>query len=104
MERETGDRGPRTRGNSNLSQRTPGAFRRPSCGCPMIHLIHSRHLLCLALLFVSAPVPAQDLESLSSGAKADLRKALDELAVVRQEIEADRLPLARQLTELESQL
>ena len=47
---------------------------------------------------------AEDLDSLAAGAKADLEKSVSELAAVRQQIEAERLPLARQLRELEQQL
>jgi biopolymer transport protein ExbB len=47
---------------------------------------------------------AQDLESLGSGATADLQKALAELSVARQVIEDERLPIAKQLTELEQKL
>lgn len=47
---------------------------------------------------------AQDLEGVASGAAADLQKALAELSAVRREIETERLPLARRLTELENQL
>ena len=49
-------------------------------------------------------VRAQDLEGLAVGASNDLQKASAELSAVRQQIEAERLPLARQLTELEQKL
>lgn len=47
---------------------------------------------------------AQDLEGLSAAASADLQKALAELSAARKEIETERLPLARQITELEQKL
>ena len=47
---------------------------------------------------------AQDLDGLASAASNDLKKALAELATARQEVEAERLPLARQVTELEQKL
>jgi len=59
-------------------------------------------------LLVTVLIPfwttAQDLEGLASGVTGDLQKALAELSSVRQEIEAQRLPLARQVTELELKL
>jgi biopolymer transport protein ExbB len=47
---------------------------------------------------------AQDLDGLASTAANDLLKALAELSAARQQIEAERLPMARQLTELEQKL
>lgn len=67
----------------------------------------SRRLLqpFLALMLI-APLglAAQDLDSVASGAAADLQKALAELTAARQDVEKERLPLARQLTELEQKL
>lgn len=63
-----------------------------------------KHLLILALALASIGVAAQDLDSVASGAAADLQKALAELTAARQEVETERLPLARQLTELEQKL
>lgn len=60
--------------------------------------------LSLVLFLVVLPMPAQDIEGLAAGAANDLQKALAELAAVRQEIEAERLPLARRLSELEQRL
>lgn len=58
----------------------------------------------LAFALSSFAAGAQDLEGLASGAASDLQKALAELAAARKEIEAERLPLARQVTELEQKL
>jgi biopolymer transport protein ExbB len=59
-------------------------------------------LLAVALLPTQAP--AADLAAVLSGASNDLQKAVAELTTVRNEIEAERLPLARKLTELEQTL
>jgi len=56
------------------------------------------------LLWLPLAATAQDLEGLASGAGVDLQKALTELSAVRQDIETQRIPLARQLTELEQKL
>ena len=61
-------------------------------------------LVLLVLLLARVCVPAQDLEGVASGAAADLQKALAELSTVRQEVEAERLPLAQRLSELEQKL
>ncbi|MCI0746663.1 MAG: MotA/TolQ/ExbB proton channel family protein [Verrucomicrobia subdivision 3 bacterium] len=58
----------------------------------------------LAISFLPALAGAQDLEGLASGASNDLQRALAELTTVRQEIEAERLPLARQISELEQKV
>jgi biopolymer transport protein ExbB len=57
-------------------------------------------------VLVAAPLcgPAKDLESVASGAASDLQKVMAELAGARQEIETERLPMARQLTESEQKL
>jgi biopolymer transport protein ExbB len=65
-------------------------------------LIH--RLLILVLIWVPASLLAQDLEALASGASGDLQKSLTELSAARQQIEAERLPLAKRLTELEQKL
>ena len=66
---------------------------------------HMKHLPILLLaVFLSAGASAQDIESVSSGVSNDLQKALADLTTVRKEIEAERLPLARRLTELEQKL
>jgi biopolymer transport protein ExbB len=62
-------------------------------------------LLQLTLaLALTTTLPGQDLDNLASGVSADLQKALAELSTARQEVEAERLPLARALTELEQKL
>src|ERR1041385_840160 len=63
-----------------------------------------RHVL-LALI-IAGPLTgwAQDLESLAREAAADLQKATAELSAVRQQIESERLPLARKISELEQRL
>ncbi len=63
-----------------------------------------RRFLLLAALLAPLAALTQDLEGLATGAAADLQKALGELSQARQEIEAERLPLARALTELEQKL
>lgn len=63
------------------------------------------HTLALAIgLILSPAVGANDLASLAAGASSDLQKALSELATVRQQIEAERLPIVRELNELEQRL
>jgi biopolymer transport protein ExbB len=57
--------------------------------------------LVLALPLASS---AQSLEGVLSGASADLQKATADLAAARAEVEAERLPLARKVTELEQTL
>src|SRR5436190_7673040 len=70
----------------------------------MKHLV----LLILGLLPLTLPLGlnlrAQDLEAVSSGASNDLQKALAELTAARKEVEEERLPLARKLSELEQKL
>jgi biopolymer transport protein ExbB len=61
-------------------------------------------VLGLVLTLIAVGVSAQDLREVVTGASTDLQQALAELSAVRQEIEAERLPLARQLSELEQQL
>jgi biopolymer transport protein ExbB len=63
----------------------------PQCGLALA-------LACPLLL------PAQGLEEVSTGAAADLQKATAELTTVRQQVESERLPLARKITELEQLL
>jgi len=57
--------------------------------------------LLLASRFASQ---AQTVDSVLSGANDDLQKASAELSAVRKEVEDERLPLARKITELEQQL
>jgi len=64
-------------------------------------------LFALALSVVVSlvtKIQAQDLDSVSSGVGTDLQAALTDLTKVRQEIEAERIPLARRLGELEQKL
>lgn len=65
--------------------------------------LNSKLFLALAL---SVPLlgGAQTLDGVLTGAAADLQKANTELSAVRQEIETERLPLARKVTDLEQQL
>jgi biopolymer transport protein ExbB len=65
-----------------------------------------RITLIASLAVVLLPIAGggQDLEGLASGASSDLQKALAELSAARKEVEAERLPLARQVTELEQKL
>ncbi|MFO1459360.1 MAG: MotA/TolQ/ExbB proton channel family protein [Verrucomicrobiota bacterium] len=68
-----------------------------------------RHAAAAFLAFaVAAPggraMAQQDLKSVATGASEDLKKALAELAQVRQQVESERLPLARELSELEQRL
>lgn len=69
-----------------------------------IPMKYFNHFFCLALLAASAGVRAQDLGGVASGAAADLQESLAELASVRKAIEAERLPLARRMSELEQRL
>jgi biopolymer transport protein ExbB len=65
------------------------------------------HIKLFALLvsaFTVLNASGQELETMASGASNDLQRAMADLTAVRQEIEAERLPLARQLTELEQNL
>lgn len=63
-----------------------------------------RTLPLLAAVALSFKGPAQDLVTVATGASADLQKALADLARVRQEVEAERLPLAREVNDLEQRL
>jgi biopolymer transport protein ExbB len=58
----------------------------------------------VCLLVGSHFAPAQELQSIAAGAKADLEKALTELADVRKTIETEKLPLAREVNGLEQQV
>jgi biopolymer transport protein ExbB len=57
-------------------------------------------------LLIALPLAgsSQSLEGVLSGAAADLQKATADLAAARAEVEAERLPLARKVTELEQTL
>jgi len=61
--------------------------------------------LALAVVIASPfALPAQSLDEVQSGAAADLQKATVELTSARQQVETERLPLARKITELEQLL
>lgn len=68
-------------------------------------MMKSQLKLGLALL-LSAPFAGtgRTLDSVLSGATEDLQKATAELSAARQEVEAERLPLARRVSELEQAL
>jgi biopolymer transport protein ExbB len=67
--------------------------------------ISLKHLILTGLAsLLPLGVSAQDADTLAAGATADLQKALTELSAVRQEVENERLPLARQVTEQEQKL
>jgi biopolymer transport protein ExbB len=61
-------------------------------------------LLLLAIALAPLTLIAQDVQVLAVGASNDLQKAFADLAAARQEVEAERLPLARQITEAEQKL
>jgi len=50
------------------------------------------------------PLAAQDADTLSKSAKADLQKALEELTEARRQVEAEKLPLVRSVNELEQKV
>ena len=56
------------------------------------------------VLVIPMQLQAADLGAVLSGASNDLQRALSELSTTRQQIEAERTPLARRLTELEQKL
>lgn len=64
------------------------------------------HLKVSFAFLLSFPLlgAAQSLDGVISGAAADLQKATTELSTVRQEVEAERLPMARRVSELEQTL
>lgn len=61
-------------------------------------------LFSLAALHPTEAAPAADLDAVSAKAGADLVAAVAELTTLRSSIETERLPLARQLSELEQKL
>jgi len=68
-------------------------------------MVSSRIPLLLSLwLGAAVAASAQEIERLATESSADLQKALTVLAAARQQIEAERQPLARQLAELEQKL
>ncbi|MCC6232260.1 MAG: MotA/TolQ/ExbB proton channel family protein [Verrucomicrobiales bacterium] len=58
----------------------------------------------LALVLAAGSVHAQDLSALASGASADLERALADLAETRKSVEAERVPLSRELAAMEQRL
>ncbi len=60
--------------------------------------------LTLSLSLAAVCYAAEDLDSLAGGVSADLQKAITELNAARKEVEDERLPLSRRLTELEQKL
>ena len=62
--------------------------------------------LILLALIVAIPLTSssQDLDSVATGAAADLQKATTDLSTVRQQVEVERLPTARNISELEQRL
>lgn len=64
-----------------------------------------RQIIGLALLTSAmSHTTAAELDGVATSVKADLDAALQELTVARQQIEAERLPLAQRLRELEQQV
>jgi biopolymer transport protein ExbB len=61
-------------------------------------------LSLLGALGLPLRTTAQGVESLAAAARTDLRAALDELADLRRQIEAERLPLAQHRTRLEQEV
>src|SRR5436190_2015479 len=92
----------------DLSQRETGQICFPSGSHQVkpfyMTMIFLKRLLLLGCVLAPIGLLAEDLDSLAAGASSDLQKALAELSSVRHEIEVERLPLARQVTELEQKL
>lgn len=63
-----------------------------------------KHLVLLLLLASGVVCAAQDMDALATGAATDLQKTLAELTAARQQVEAERLPIARQVMDLEQKL
>jgi len=63
-------------------------------------------LKALSILLAGFPLlgAAQGIDAVATSAAADLQKATTELTALRAEVEAERLPLARQIGELEQKL
>jgi biopolymer transport protein ExbB len=59
-------------------------------------------IICLAALILT--VRAQDPEAIAAASRNDLREALDQLSALRGEIEAEKIPLAREVNTLERNL
>lgn len=68
-------------------------------------MIDIRMKVSLAMLLALPLVGvAQGLDAVANSATADLEKATTDLTAARQQVETERLPLARQVTDLEQQL
>jgi biopolymer transport protein ExbB len=64
-----------------------------------------KHLFALTIAVVLAgQAVAQEFETVASGVRADLQKALADLTAARQQIEAERLPLSRRISDIEQKL
>ncbi len=61
-------------------------------------------LTCLVLMTAGQLTGAEVLEGLSTSAQAELKQALAELAAVQEEVGTEKVPLARQLNQLEEQV
>lgn len=61
-------------------------------------------VLAMAQVVALSRLEAQDLGALATSAKADVDKALAELAEVRKQVEGERVPLARELSALEQRV
>jgi biopolymer transport protein ExbB len=63
-----------------------------------------RFLSLLLIVLIARGACAQNFDAAFASAKADLDKSLAELSVLRQKIADEKLPLAKQISDLESQL
>ncbi|MBN8246000.1 MAG: MotA/TolQ/ExbB proton channel family protein [Verrucomicrobia bacterium] len=61
-------------------------------------------MLALGMALIPGTAAGQDLSQVATQASDDLKQALAELAAVRQQVESERLPVARELSELEQKL
>jgi biopolymer transport protein ExbB len=61
-------------------------------------------VVLISIAVFSLPARADDFSAVTGGASADLQQALTELADLRKQIEAERLPLAQQSRTLEQQV
>ncbi len=73
-----------------------------NCNCLVTRRLFG--LLAATIVLVPSDGFGQNMDNLASGASKDLQAAFAELSKVRGEIEADRLPLAKQITELEQKV
>ena len=56
------------------------------------------------MLMVPIGLAAADFEGVSSGASNDLQEAMSDLTVAREQVELERLPLAKRLRDVEQKL